>query len=107
MCVEMRATALQVILGSSLPYSSLLVGYVLWGKKSYLKWIPSEREGWGAWVKFYRNTLTKSSKMITLVTLAQMIVAGALVYGQNHSFHSVMKELDHRIAEEEALKDSG
>ena len=103
-CVETRATALQVILGSALPYSSILAGYVLWGKKDFLKWLPRERDGWGAWKQFYKSTLARSSKVITLVTVAQMIVAGALVYGQNHSFYTVMDELDRRIQADEAKK---
>ena len=103
-CVETRATALQVLLGSTLPYAGCLLGLVLWGKKDCLKWIPGERSGKGAWFNFYRNTLMKSSKMMTLVTVSQMLLAGGLVYAENESFHRVMSELDTRIAAADARK---
>ena len=100
-CVETRATALQVICGAWIPYASSLLGYVMVGRGADLKWVPSSRAGWGAWLSFYKDILSKSQNILVAVTLAQMLVAGALVYAETSSYWSIMRELDRRVEEDE------
>jgi len=100
-CVETRATALQVILGAWLPFASSLLGFVMVGRGHHLKWIPSSRAGWGAWLSLYKDLLSKSQNILVVATVAQMLVAGALVYAETSSYWSIMKELDRRVKEDE------
>ena len=44
-CLETRATALQVTLGAFLPFVSSLAGTLLLGKQMSLKWVPRNRSG--------------------------------------------------------------
>ena len=100
-CVETRATALQVICGAWIPYASSLFGYVMVGRGADLKWVPSTKAGWGAWLSMYKDILSKSQNILVAATVAQMLVAGALVYAENSSYWSVMQELDRRVKEDE------
>jgi len=96
-CVETRATALQVSLGSLLPFSSCLAGYVLIGHSASFKWIPHKKDGIQGWVKFYYDVYTKSIKPLSIVTLFQMLIAGGLVYLQYKEYHNVLTELERRM----------
>lgn len=100
-CVETRATALQVICGAWIPYVSSLLGFVMVGRGADLKWVPSARAGWGAWLSLYKDILSKSQNILVAVTVAQMLVAGALVYAETSSYWSIMGELDRRVKEDE------
>ena len=46
-CLESRATALQVTLGAWLPFISSLIGTVILGQQINLKWVPRNRSGNG------------------------------------------------------------
>ena len=94
-------TLLQVILGAWLPFASSLLGFVMVGRGHHLKWIPSSRAGWGAWLSLYKDLLSKSQNILVVATVAQMLVAGALVYAETSSYWSIMKELDRRVKEDE------
>ena len=100
-CVETRATALQVICGAWLPFASSLLGYVMVGRGADLKWIPGPRASWGAWLSLYKDILSKSQNILVMVTVAQMLVAGVLVYLQTSNYWSIMQELDRRVKEDE------
>ena len=102
-CVETRSTALQVICGAWIPYVSSLLGYVMVGRGANLKWIPSERAGWGAWLGLYKDVLSRSQNILVAATVAQMLVAGALVYAEASSYWSIMSELDRRVREDEEM----
>ena len=97
-------TLLQVILGAWLPFVSSLLGYVLVGRGHALKWIPSSRAGWGAWLSLYEVLLSTSQNILVVATVAQMLVAGALVYAETSSYWSIMTELDRRVKEDEERK---
>ena len=103
-CVETRATALQVILGAWLPFASSLLGYVLVGRGHELKWIPSSKAGWGAWFSLYKDILLKSQNILVAATVAQMLVAGTLVYAETSTYWSIMTELDRRVKEHEEME---
>ena len=57
------------------------------------------------WLNFYKNTITKSYNILTIMTVAQMIAAGAIVYLEMSSYWSVLDELDKRIAEDDKKKE--
>ena len=100
-CVETRATALQVICGAWLPFASSLLGYVMVGRGADLKWVPGPRASWGAWLGLYKDILSKSQNILVMVTVAQILVAGVLVYLQTSNYWSIMQELDRRVKEDE------
>jgi len=102
-CLESRATALQVTLGAWLPFISSLIGTVILGQQINLKWVPRNRS---AFFIFCKNVAARSTPIIAGATLFQMTVAGTVTYLELKSYRSVLVGLEERVAQNKADVDS-
>ena len=116
-CLETRATALQVTLGAFLPFVSSVAGTMLLGHQMNLKWLPQNRSGspilevkvqrvkliFSALLSFCKKTASKSAPMLAGWTVFQMLMAGAVVSGEIHSYRSVLEELNIRVRDREGI----